>query len=145
MFLGKYRHSLDVKGRLAIPAKFREQLPSGSVVTITTEDALRIYPPGEWAQVEQSLKLSEANGPAERMMIRRLMSEASELEFDKQGRALIPADLREKAQLAGTVVVTGANNVVEIWSERRWQALEAETADFTRLADEVARTRSGQS
>jgi MraZ protein len=142
VFLGKFRHSIDAKGRLAIPAKFREQLPGGSVVTIGPDDALRVYPPGEWAEVTTGFKLNEATSPTERMLIRRLFSEASEVDFDRQGRVLIPAQLREQAGLSGTVVVTGANNVVEIWSEQRWQALESETVDFTRLANEVASSRS---
>ncbi|HEV3232408.1 MAG TPA: division/cell wall cluster transcriptional repressor MraZ [Candidatus Dormibacteraeota bacterium] len=142
MFLGKYRHNLDAKGRLAIPAKFREQLPSGSVVTIGPDGALRVYPPGEWAEVTATLKLGEATSPTERALVRRLFAEAGEVEFDGQGRVLIPAGLRSQAGIAGTAVVSGANNLVEIWSEARWEALEAETADFTHLADEVARART---
>jgi MraZ protein len=142
MFLGKYRHSVDAKGRLAIPARFREQLPSGSVVTIGPDGALRIYPPAEWAQVMGALRLSEATSPTERALVRRLFAEASEVEFDAQGRVLIPASLREAAGIKGAAVVSGANNLVEIWSEPRWRQLEEETADFTHLADEVARNRA---
>jgi MraZ protein len=144
VFLGKYRHNLDAKGRLAIPARFREQLPSGSVVTIGPDGALRVYPPAEWAEVTSAMRLSEASSPEERSLVRRLFAEASEIEYDGQGRVLIPAALRVQAGIAGTAVVSGANNLVEIWSEERWQALEAETADFTHLADQVARNRASQ-
>ncbi|MHB8508265.1 MAG: division/cell wall cluster transcriptional repressor MraZ [Candidatus Dormibacteria bacterium] len=142
MFLGKFRHAVDAKGRLAIPAKFREQLPTGSVVSISTEGALRIYPPAEWLGVADNLRLSAATDSTERKLIRRLFAEASEVEFDGQGRVLIPATLRQQAGISGAAVVSGANNVVEIWSEERWDALEADSADFTRLADDVARSRT---
>jgi MraZ protein len=142
VFVGKYRHAIDVKGRLAIPARFREQLPSGSVVTIAPDDCLRCYGPGEWSVVSQENLVSAGTTAVERNLVRRLFAEASELEFDGQGRALIPASLRQAAGLGGTAVVVGVNNVVEIWSEDRWDALETETAkDYTRIADEVANSR----
>jgi MraZ protein len=141
MFLGKHPRSVDVKGRLAIPVRFREQLPGGSVITISPDGALRVYPPVEWTAATESLKLNEATSPSERALIRRLFAEAQEVEFDRQGRVLVPASLREQAGITDSAVVSGANNVVEIWSEKRWQELEAATADFTRLADEVASAR----
>ena len=141
MFLGHYRHSIDAKGRLAIPAKHREQLPSGSVVTIAPEGCLRVYPPSEWDAVTAELRVSTATDTAERNLIRRMFAEAADIEFDKQGRALIPSRLRDAAGLASTAVVAGANNVVEVWSEPGWDALVAKTGDFTALADEVAKNR----
>lgn len=142
MFLGKYRHSLDAKGRLAIPAKFREHLPTGTVVTIAPDGCLRVYPPEEFAAMRSNLRLSEATSPNERNLVRRLFSEAKDLDFDAQGRVLIPAELREQAGISSSAVIIGANNVVEVWSEERWQGLEANTSDFTSLADEVARARN---
>jgi MraZ protein len=142
MFLGKHERNLDDKGRLAIPAKFREQLPGGSVITIAPDSCLRIYPPGEWQVVTDQSRVSAATGSVERNLIRRMFSEAAELEVDRQGRTLLPGNLREQAGIAGTAIVVGVNNVVEIWSQERWQALEENTSDFTRLADEVAGTRA---
>jgi MraZ protein len=141
VFLGHYRHSIDAKGRLAIPARHREQLPSGSVISIAPEGCLRIYPPSEWETVTVELRVSTATGTSERNLIRRLFSEAADIEFDKQGRALIPSRLRDAAGLGGTAVVAGVNNVVEVWSEPGWDALVADTGDFTALADEVAKNR----
>lgn len=143
MFLGHYRHSIDAKGRLAIPAKHREQLPGGSVVTIAPNGCLRIYPPSEWDAVTVELRVSTATDTIERNLIRRMFAEAHDIEFDRQGRALIPARLRERAELGTTAVVAGVNNVVEIWNEERWDALIADTGDFTELADQVARKRQG--
>jgi MraZ protein len=138
MFLGQYRHSLDAKGRLAIPARFREHLPTGSVVTLAPDGALRVYPPAEWTAVTESLRLSAANEPTARALTRRLFAEAHEIEYDGQGRVLIPARLREAAGITNQAVVAGANNVVEIWNEGNWQALQAETNDFTELVNRAA-------
>lgn len=142
MFLGKYEHRLDPKGRLAVPARFRDQLTAGSVVTIAPDGCLRLYPPTEWDKVSEQYQLSAATDSTERNLIRRMFAEAAHLEFDGQGRSLIPANLRQVAELESDVVVNGANNVVEVWSQARWRTLESETADFTRLADEVARSRT---
>jgi MraZ protein len=143
MFLGHYRHSIDAKGRLAIPAKHREQLPSGSVVTLAPSGCLRIYPPSEWDVVTAELRVSVATSTDERDLIRRIFAEAAEVEFDKQGRVLIPARLRENAGLGTGAVVAGVNNVVEIWSEERWDGVLASTDDFTKLSDAVAERRQG--
>lgn len=142
MFLGKHSRSIDPKGRLALPAKFREQLPTGSVVTIAPENCLRVYPPLEWEQVTEQHRVTGASGESERNLVRRMFAEAHEIEFDGQGRALLPATLRASAGIEGSAMVIGVNNLVEIWSEGRWQALEGNTADFTSLADAVARNRN---
>ncbi|MFN2463623.1 MAG: division/cell wall cluster transcriptional repressor MraZ [Candidatus Dormibacteria bacterium] len=138
MFLGKYDRNLDDKGRVAIPAKFREQLPSGSVITIAPDNCLRVYPPQEWEVVTGQNRVSAATASVERNLIRRMFSEAAHLELDGQGRSLLPVHLREQAGITAAAVVVGVNNVVEIWSQERWQTLEENTSDFTRLADEVA-------
>ena len=145
MFLGKHSRNLDPKGRLALPAKFREQLPSGSVVTIAPADCLPFYPPDEWDRGTEQHRVSAATMATERNLIRRLFAEAHEIEFDGQGRVLIPAPLRASAGIEAVAIVVGVNNVVEIWSEGRWQAIEAGTSDYTSLADEVARDRNASS
>ncbi|MDQ6748390.1 MAG: division/cell wall cluster transcriptional repressor MraZ [Candidatus Dormibacteraeota bacterium] len=141
MFLGKHDRNLDEKGRLAIPAKFREQLPSGSVITVAPEECVRVYPPGEWDVVTLQNRVSAGTGSENRNLARVLFSMAAELEFDAQGRTRIPTNLREKAGIADSVVVVGVNNVVEIWSQARWKALEENASDITRLSDEVASRR----
>jgi MraZ protein len=138
VFLGQYPRNLDPKGRIAIPATYREQLPTGSVMTLAPEGALRVYPPAEWAAVTENLKLSAATDPKSRSLIRRMFAVAHQVEYDGQGRVLIPSRLRTEAEIGTSAVVAGANNVVEIWSEERWAQLESSTADITRLADEVA-------
>ncbi len=143
MFVGQYRHSIDVKGRLAIPAKHREQLPTGSVMTIAPENCLRVYPPSEWALVAQDLRLGAATDAEETNLARRMFSQAHEIEFDKQGRILIPARLREAAGLGATAQVVGVANVVEIWSDENWAGFVKDTGDFTGLANAVATKRRG--
>jgi len=141
VFLGKHERNLDDKGRIAIPARFREQLPTGSVITIAPDNCLRVYPPGEWERVTGQSVVSAATSPAERTMIRNLFAAAAPLELDAQGRTLLPANLRERAGIGASAVVVGVNNVVEIWSQDRWEAEES-TSDFTQLADEVASRRA---
>ena len=141
MFLGKHDRNLDDKGRLAIPAKFREQLPTGSVITIAPDHCLRVYPPTEWERVTGQSVVDAASSPAERTMIRNLFAAAAPLELDAQGRTLLPANLRERAGIASSAVVVGVNNVVEIWSQERWEAEET-SQDFTSLADQVASNRA---
>lgn len=143
MFVGQYRHSIDAKGRLAIPAKHREQLPTGSVMTIAQQNCLRVYPPQEWEKVTGEMQLGAATDPAVTNLTRRMFSQAHEIEFDKQGRVLIPGRLREAAGLGASAVVNGAANVVEIWSDESWTAFEVETGDFTGLANVVAEKRQG--
>jgi MraZ protein len=140
VFLGTHDRNLDDKGRLAIPARFREQLPTGSVITIAPDNCLRIYPPQEWERVTGQSVVDAATSPAERTMIRKLFAAAAPLELDAQGRTLLPGNLRERAGIAGSAVVVGVNNVVEIWSRENWEA--ENTSDFTRLADEVASQRT---
>jgi MraZ protein len=143
MFVGQYRHSIDAKGRLAIPARHREQLPTGSVMTIAPENCLRVYPPGEWDVVTQDMRLGAATDPQETNLARRMFSQAHEVEFDKQGRVLIPAWLREAAGLGATAQVVGVANVVEIWSDENWANFVRESGDFTGLANAVAEKRQG--
>ena len=142
MFLGKFERNLDDKGRIAIPARFREHLPGGSVITVAPDQCVRVYPPEEWAVLATQNRVGSGTTVQERNLARALFSAAAELEFDNQGRTRIPANLRERAGIAESVVVVGVNNVVEIWSQERWQAIEENTSDITGLSDEVAGTRT---
>src|ERR1700737_2227838 len=91
MFLGTYRHSVDAKGRVAIPARFREQLPSGTVISKGAEGCLQVYPPQEWAQ-EQGLRLGSTPAAEERRLARMMFGAARECELRAQGRIPTPAD-----------------------------------------------------
>src|SRR5437773_12248564 len=113
MFLGTYRHSVDAKGRVAIPARFREQLPTGTVISKGAEGCLQVYPPQEWAQ-EQGLRLGSMT-PAEQRRLARMMSGAArECEFAGQGRTVLSADQRQYAATTHVAWIVGVTNSIEI-------------------------------
>jgi len=122
MFIGQYNHTIDTKGRLIIPAKLREELGEVFVVTQGLDgNCLSIYPMDEWKILANKLRSLPLNNADARWMTRRLMSMAVSCELDKQGRILLPAHLREFAQLEKDVVLVGDMDRVEIWNKENWQ------------------------
>jgi MraZ protein len=127
VFMGEYEHSVDAKGRLILPAKFREELGDTFIATRGLEHCLFIYPLKEWAIQDQKLeKLSLFDAQA-RAFKRYTYIGAAELEVDKQGRVLIPQHLRQYAKLDKDVIVAGVSNRVEVWNKENWQQYNAET------------------
>jgi len=119
MLIGEYSHNIDAKGRLNFPARLREDLGERFIVTKGLDDCLFVYSLDEWKVLEQKIKelpLSKA-----RAIQRYLFSGACEVEPDKQGRILIPANLREFAGLEKDIMVIGASNRAEIWNRSRWE------------------------
>src|SRR5438045_8672269 len=116
MFLGTYRHSVDAKGRIAIPARFREQLPTGTVISKGAEGCLQLYPPQEWAR-EQGLRLGSTTPAEERRLARMMFGAARECEFDAQGRIVLSAVQRQYPGIANVAWVVGVNNLSEIWTD----------------------------
>ena len=122
MFLGEYEHSVDVKGRLAIPSKFRPQLETGLVITRGFERCLQVYPMDGWQMLSERVSALSL-GQAEARQLRRLLfASAFDTELDKQGRILVPAALREYAGIGESAVVAGMNTYFEIWAQDTWQA-----------------------
>ena len=121
MFLGEYTHSVDSKGRLAIPAKFRLRLGEGAVITRGLDGCLVIYPAEEWREFAEKLDKLPSTQPDVRNYKRFIFSGATECDFDRQGRVLIPSFLREYASLEETAAVIGQYSKVEIWSQSRWE------------------------
>src|SRR3989338_2845073 len=120
MFIGEYRHSIDEKGRLAIPAKFRSSLKK-AVITRGLDACLFVYPLSEWkllAQKLANLPIRQANS---RAFVRLMLAGAMDVETDTQGRVIVPEYLRSYAGLSKTVVVAGLYNRVELWSEDAWK------------------------
>ncbi len=120
MFLGEYKHTLDSKGRLAIPAKFRAHLDGGAVLTRGLDGCLFLFPAPEWQRMVAklaALPLAQANS---RAFVRLMLSGACDVSFDGQGRILIPEPLRQYAGLSKKAVVTGLFNRVEVWEEDAW-------------------------
>ena len=128
---GQYQHSIDAKGRLFIPAKFREELGETFYVTIGLDGCLSVYSDVKWATLTEkyeALPLSKARS------MRALFANAAKCEPDAQGRILVPAKLRQYAALEKDVVITGASKCVELWNPERWQAIESVGLDPENLA-----------
>jgi len=122
MFLGEYEHSIDVKGRLAVPAKFRPQLGDGLVVTRGFDRCLQVYPVEQWLQLSERVSNLPVGSVAARQLRRLLFAGAFDTELDRQGRILLPANLRDYAGIADQAVVTGMNTFFEIWAKAAWDA-----------------------
>ncbi|KAB8142057.1 division/cell wall cluster transcriptional repressor MraZ [Chloroflexia bacterium SDU3-3] len=123
MFLGEYAHTIDDKGRLAVPARFREQLGEGLVVTRGFEHCLMAFPIAYFERLAAQVSGLSLGSAEARDMRRLLFSGASDMPLDKQGRINIPANLREYAGLKDkdTAVIAGMHTHFEIWSAERWQ------------------------
>lgn len=121
MFMGEYNHTIDAKGRIIIPSKFREALGDNFVVTQGLDGCLFVYPNDEWMSFVAELKNLPGNKDA-RQLQRYFLAGAAECEVDKQGRILIPGKLREQAGLDKDVVFVGVLSKIEIWSKERWES-----------------------
>jgi MraZ protein len=123
MFLGEYEHTIDAKGRMAIPAKYRGQMADGGVISKGQNGCLSVYPLRRWE--EKSVEL-EKNKTSEdlRDFERLIFPSASDIDLDGQGRILIPAKLRTYASLENEVAVTGVRDHFEIWNPAIWQAYQ---------------------
>lgn len=122
MFWGEYSHHLDKKGRLIIPARYRSKLNTGAMLTRGMDHNLVIYPQATWQIVIDQLGQLPITHPTGRALRRLLFSGAVELSLDKQGRALIPAFLREYASLENQVLIVGMETFIELWEPGHWQA-----------------------
>lgn len=120
MFIGEYQHNVDPKGRLIIPSRFREELGYKFIITKGLDNCLFVYSLEEWANLEAKLRTLPLTNKDARAFVRFFFSGASECETDKQGRILIPANLREYARLEKDVVVIGVSTRVEIWDKALW-------------------------
>ena len=127
MLLGEYQHSIDEKGRMAVPAKFRKLLSSGVVVTKGLDGCLYLYPMDEWTKLAEklaALPISQANT---RAFARLMLAGAMEAPVDGQGRIMIPDYLRKYASIGKSAVVAGLFNRIEIWDESLWEKYRKET------------------
>jgi MraZ protein len=138
MFFGTHTPRLDEKGRLFLPAKLRDELADGLVVTRGQEHCLYVWPRAEVARITERLREAPVTNKAARDYVRMFSSGASEETPDKQGRITIPPVLRAWASLDRDVVVIGAMTRLEIWDAAAWQAYSEEQAEsFAELSEEV--------
>lgn len=134
MFTGEYRHSVDDKGRLAVPSRFRAQLDAGLVVSRWLDDCLAVHTREGWdALADKVAQLPVTDGNARRFA-RWIFAGASETTLDGQGRVLLPAFLRENAGLGGEAVVVGARDHAEIWAPDKWETYRRSLEDPVELA-----------
>ena len=120
MFIGEYSHTIDTKGRLIVPSKVREQLGDEFVVTKGLDGCLFVYENTEWKSFEEKLRALPLTNANDRKFTRFFLAGANSCEVDKQGRILIPAVLREFANLEKDVVLVGVGNRIEIWNKTIW-------------------------
>ncbi len=138
MFFGTYTPKLDDKGRLILPAKFRDQLAGGLMVTRGQEHCLYVWPQAEVDRITERLREAPVSHKATRDYVRMFSSASSDETPDKQGRITIPPALRDWAALSKDVVVIGAMTRLEIWDEASWEAYsESQEESFAELSEEV--------
>ena len=129
MFMSQYNHTIDAKGRVIIPAKFREKLGDSFVVTKGLDGCLYGYAQEEWRSFEEKLGTLPITNKDSRQFTRFFLAGAAECELDKQGRILIPSVLREFAGLEKDVVLVGVASKIEIWSKERWDEANGQYED----------------
>ncbi|MEX2355622.1 MAG: division/cell wall cluster transcriptional repressor MraZ [Thermaerobacterales bacterium] len=138
MLIGEFHHTVDSKGRLIVPARFREELGDRFIVTRGLDNCLFVYPMAEWRQLETKLKSLPMTQPNARAFVRFMFSGATECVLDRQGRILLPNNLRDYARLERDVVVLGLSSRVEVWSLAEWSpyAQRAEVA-YSEIAEKL--------
>ncbi len=127
MFLGQYTYTLDDKGRLTIPARFREELTGSIVITRGLDHCLTLYPMDIWDEIAQKVNALPITDPRGRALRRVFFADAMSAELDRQGRILIPDRLREIAglDLTAEAVIVGLDRFIEIWTPERWEEANA--------------------
>lgn len=121
MLIGEYEHSLDVKGRIIMPAKLREDMGEKFILTKGLDGCLFGFSQNEWNNFEEKLKTLPLTNKNARDFVRFFLSGATECEMDKQGRFLVAGNLREYAKMEKDLVVIGVGNRIEIWNKDKWQ------------------------
>lgn len=135
MFIGEYAHTIDEKGRVSVPAKFRKQFKGGVVVTRGLDHCLFIYPLKEWETMAAKLATLPISQKKSRAFARLMLAGAWDVELDSQGRIMLPEYLRTYATLKKHATIAGLYNRVEIWDEDAWHNYRAETEA---ASDEIA-------
>ena len=126
MYLGTYEHALDTKGRVILPAKFRDRLENGAFMAKSVDGCLSLYDAEEFERVAHDMQEQARRGALERNAVRSFAAGATEATPDRQGRITIPQNLRQFAELERDVVVTGALTRIEIWNSAKWNEMNAE-------------------
>lgn len=138
MLMGEYQHSIDSKGRLIVPAKFRESLGNSFIITRGLDGCLFGYPMSEWKNVEEKLQQLPLAKKQSRQFVRFFYSAATECVIDKQGRINLPKTLIDFADLEKSCYLVGVAQRIEIWSEERWESFSEEAEkSYEEIAEEM--------
>ena len=138
MFMGEFQHTVDSKGRLAIPSKFREELGENFIITRGLDGCIFVYPMNEWSNMEGKLKSLPLTKADARAFVRFFFSGATECEVDKQGRILLPQNLRDHAGIDKEAVIIGVSTRVEVWAKEKWQDYSNEAGEsFEDIAEKI--------
>lgn len=135
-FMGEYLHALDPKGRVVLPASFRQHLEGGLVITIGIDRCLTVHTPDAWERVAENLRTLPTTDARARKFVRMLWASAHPDTLDRQGRVTIPTRLREYAHLERDVMVVGADQGVNLWDSATWETYSAEGLDAFAETDE---------
>ncbi len=139
MFVGKFQHALDAKGRVILPAKFRPQLEAGAYMARGLDGCVCVYPADEWERVSNNMRELATRGPQERQAARSFFAGAAEVTPDRQGRVPVPVHLRDFAGLSldREVVVAGVLSRIEIWDAQKWATREQEGEQVISAAEGI--------
>ena len=139
MFIGEYYNNLDAKGRIIIPAKFRDELNGTFILTRGLDGCLTIYSTEKWEKIFEEINKLPETKKATRQYIRMLTANACECTLDNQGRILIPANLSGSVNITKECVVVGANSHVEIWDKATWNAyMDDASENFEDIAESLS-------
>ena len=139
MFIGEYYHNLDAKGRIIIPAKFRDELNGTFILTRGLDGCLTIYSTEKWEKIFEEINKLPETKKATRQYIRMLTANACECTLDNQGRILIPANLSGSVNITKECVVVGANSHIEIWDKATWNAyMDDASENFEDIAESLS-------
>jgi len=139
MFIGEYNHSVDTKGRMNVPAKFREDLGERFYITKGLDNCLFMFPETEWRVFEEKLKALPLTNRNARAFVRLFFAGATECTLDKQGRVNIPQSLRDHGQIEKDVIVIGVGTRVELWSESNWNEYnDPDNISYDDIAEQMA-------
>jgi MraZ protein len=138
MFLGEYKHTIDVKKRLSIPAKFRKELGRNAVLTRGLDQSLFLYSLSTWKDISQKLNALPTGQASTRGFVRLMLAGAEEVVIDTLGRILVPDHLKTYAGIQQSVVITGVHSRLEIWDENVWSAYKQKVErDADALAEQL--------
>jgi len=140
MLIGEYRHTIDDKRRVALPAKFRRALGKKIVITRGLDSCLFVFSTKEWGSIVEKLNRLSMGSADSRAFARYLFAGAAEVDMDQLGRVLIPSELAEHASLTNKAVLIGVNDRCEVWNEATWDTYRS---SVEKEADQVAEKLSG--